>query len=63
MKRAFELVEENYQALFNNAFDPMWVHDLDGNFITVNKASESVTGYTIQEMLGMNVNSFLDEKS
>jgi two-component system NtrC family sensor kinase len=63
MKRAFELVEENYRALFNNAFDPMWVHDLDGNFIIVNKASESVTGYTVEEMLGVNVNTFLDEKS
>jgi two-component system NtrC family sensor kinase len=63
MKRAFELVEENYRALFNNAFDPMWVHDLDGNFIIVNKASESVTGYTVEEMLGVNVNTFLDEES
>jgi len=63
MKRKFELAEENYQDLFNNACEPMWVHDLDGNFIIANKASESVTGYTIEEILGMNVKTFLDERS
>ncbi len=63
MKRKFKLAEENYQDLFNNACEPMWVHDLDGNFIIANKASESVTGYTIEEILGMNVKTFLDEKS
>jgi PAS domain S-box-containing protein len=63
MKKEFKLVKEHYQDLFNNACDPMWVHDLDGNFIIANKASESFTGYTIEEILKMNVRAFLDEES
>ncbi len=55
--------EERYRQLFENANDAIWIHDLDGNFVTVNRAAEEMTGYSAQELLGMNVKSFLSEES
>jgi len=59
METRFELTEQNYQYLFDNASDAIWVHDLEGNFIIANKASEKLTGYTVEELTGMNVVQFL----
>ena len=55
--------EERYRELFENANDGIWVHDLEGNIIAANKASEKLTGYTLDE-LGqtgkLNVSVFLN---
>ncbi len=59
MKTKFELTEQNYQYLFENASEAIWVHDLEGNFIIANKASEKVTGYPVEELVGLNVGRFL----
>ena len=59
MKTKFELTEQNYRYLFENASDAIWVHDLEGNFIIANKASEKVTGYPVEELVGLNVGRFL----
>ncbi len=55
--------EDSYRYLFENAHDAIWLHDLEGNFITVNKATEKLTGYSTGELGGMNVKSFLSEES
>lgn len=39
------LTEQNFRNLFENASDAMWVQDLDGNFVVVNKACEKLTGF------------------
>ena len=62
METKFELSEQDYRYLFENASDAMWVHDLEGNFIIANKASEKLAGYTVEELAGMNVKRFLSEK-
>jgi len=54
--------ERNYRGLFEGANDAIWVHDLEGNIISVNKATEKLTGYTVEELAKMNVASFLDEE-
>jgi len=54
--------ERNYRGLFEGANDAIWVHDLEGNVISANKATEGVTGYTVEELTRMNVASFLDDK-
>ena len=60
IKPRFELTEQNYRYLFENASDAMWVHDLEGNFIVANnKASEKLTGYPVEELIGLNVRTFL----
>lgn len=46
---------ERYRELFDNASDLIYVHDLDGNFITLNRTVEQVTGYWRDELLKMNI--------
>jgi len=55
--------EERYRQLFENAHDAIWLHDLEGNFITANKASEKLSGYRVEELSTMNVRSFLSDES
>ncbi len=55
--------EERYRELFENAHDAIWVHDLEGNLVAANKASEKLTGYSSKELLKMNVRRFLSEES
>ncbi len=59
MKSRFRLTEHNYRYLFNNASDAIWVHDMDGYIQVANKACEKLTGYTLEELDGMNVARFL----
>ena len=55
--------EKSYRALFEGAYDAIWVHDLDGNIQTANKAAAELSGYPREELLGINVRSFLSDKS
>ena len=55
--------EQRFRELFENAHDAIWLHDLDGNFITANKAAEKLSGYRVQELCAMNVRSFLSDES
>jgi PAS domain S-box-containing protein len=47
--------EERYRELFENANDIIYTHDLRGNFTSLNKAGEKITGYTREEALQMNI--------
>jgi PAS domain S-box-containing protein len=47
--------EERYRELIENANDIIYTHDLKGNFTSLNKAGELITGYTCQEALTMNI--------
>jgi PAS domain S-box-containing protein len=62
-RRELEESEKNYLYLFENAYDAIWLHDLEGNFIRVNKATERLTGYTTEELGQMNVKTFLSDES
>jgi len=55
--------ERNYRRLFENANDAIWVHDLEGNIITANEATEKLVGYSIKELAKMNVRDFLSDES
>jgi PAS domain S-box-containing protein len=44
--------EEKYRSLLENANDIIYAHDLEGNYLTINRACEVVTGYTRKELLG-----------
>lgn len=52
--------EQSYRELFEKAHDAIWVHDLDGNVLTANEAAARLVGYRFEELLNMNVKSFLD---
>ena len=55
--------EGNFRDLFQEASDAIWIHDLQGNIIQANRATELMNGYSLQEMLGKNVREFLSENS
>jgi len=47
--------EERYRDYFENAKDAIYVHDLNGHYIMVNKAGEELIGYTRDEILQMRI--------
>jgi PAS domain S-box-containing protein len=44
--------EEKYRSLLENANDIIYSHDLQGNYLTINRAGEAITGYSREEILG-----------
>ena len=54
-----KLARQNYEELFTNASDAIWVHNLEGNITLVNKACEKLSGYPVSELPGKNVREFL----
>ncbi len=52
------LSEQKYREVFENANDAIWIHDMEGNVLNANRATEALTGYSIEELAKMNINSF-----
>jgi PAS domain S-box-containing protein len=44
--------EERFRELFENANDVIFIHDLKGKIIALNRAAEAMTGYRRSEVLG-----------
>lgn len=55
VEQDLKLSEEQFRNIFENASDIIYVHDLQGNYISINKAGERVFGYTRDEALKMNM--------
>jgi len=47
--------EERYRDYFENAKDAIYVHDLTGRYIMVNKAGEELIGYSREEILQLRI--------
>jgi two-component system cell cycle sensor histidine kinase/response regulator CckA len=55
VENALRNSEERYRELFENANDIVYVHDLQGRFLSLNKTGERISGYSREEALKMNV--------
>ena len=51
---ALRVSEERYRTLFDNANDIIFTVDLEGNFTSINRAGERLSGYKRSEALAMN---------
>jgi len=47
--------EERYRELVENANDLVYVHDLEGNFLAINRAAERTAGYLREEIGTLNI--------
>jgi len=55
--------EEKYHNLFDNAYDAMWMHDLEGNMLSANKACTRLTGYTSEELKNIDICHLMSDRS
>jgi two-component system sensor histidine kinase DegS len=62
-QRQVQLSEDRYRNLFNSANDSIYVRDLEGNIIMTNPAMAALTGYTVDELVEMNISQLLSESS
>ena len=51
--------DQRYRDLIENAHDIIYTHDLLGNYTSINKACERITGYRSREVLGRNLAEFV----
>ncbi len=47
--------EKRYLDLFNQAYDPIIIHDYNGKILEINRRSVELTGYSHNELLKMNI--------
>src|SRR4030095_11917632 len=47
--------EQRYRELFENANDIIYPHTLQGNFTSLNRTGQEITGYSREEALAMNI--------
>ncbi|MCU9612353.1 PAS domain S-box protein [Caldibacillus lycopersici] len=60
IERLLKNSEQRYKSLFENHSDAIFSCDLDGKFISGNVATENITGYSINELLGKSFLSLVE---
>jgi PAS domain S-box-containing protein len=63
IQHELQLSEQRYRSLFEDAHDAIWLQDMDGNITDSNAANKALTGYDVQEIVGMNVRQFLSSEA
>jgi PAS domain S-box-containing protein len=58
-ERGWQGSEEQYRELFENCRDAIYVHDLSGRYLLVNRAAEELCGYSREEIVGKHYSNFV----
>ena len=58
-KEALRESEERYRELINSITDFIYSHDLEGRFITVNRAAAKTLGYVPEDLIGRPISDFM----
>ncbi|UCB50567.1 MAG: PAS domain S-box protein [Deltaproteobacteria bacterium] len=59
IEEAHRVSERRYRNLFDSISDFIYTHDLEGRFLTVNRATAQTLGYTPSELVGKSVSDFM----
>ncbi|HMH43849.1 MAG TPA: PAS domain S-box protein [Pyrinomonadaceae bacterium] len=62
VQKALYESEERYRELFENSRDAIYVHDLTGRYVSVNRAAETLSGFTRDEIMGKHYSNFITPK-
>ncbi|MFH0844627.1 MAG: PAS domain S-box protein [Pseudomonadota bacterium] len=58
-KKELEDLEKRYRNLFDNINDIILTHDLEGRFLSVNRATTELLGYNPDELIGKAITDFM----
>jgi PAS domain S-box-containing protein len=58
-EEALRKSEERYRNLFDNIRDFIYTHDLNGRFLTVNRAAAQSLGYDPEDLIGKPISEFM----
>jgi len=62
IEEALQESERSYRELFEAALDAIWVHDLAGDILKANKATEKLTELGSEELAKENIQGFLSKE-
>jgi PAS domain S-box-containing protein len=62
MREEVEAAAEAYSTLFSSAGDALFVHDKEGRMLDANERAAAYTGYTREQLVGMNVLDLIPER-
>lgn len=51
--------EDRYKAIFNNPLQAVFINDIEGHFIEVNEYFQELSGFSSEEMRGLNYNNII----